>query len=151
MAIIFKFSCPQVSCAWMWWVWTFHRKVSVPPKVRKKFCNSQQQLCNGWSITLKSVFFFYFSSASGCPIASKNKALREQLSGNIKYSNGSSTTFGNRLVALSSSGNSYDPDSQTQEKTSPSHDTSTVEEKVLLHNVLQIWQTLLAITFVQCF
>ena len=90
-------------------------------------------------------------SASGCPIASKNKALREQLSGNIKYSNGSSTTFGNRLVALSSSGNSYDPDSQTQEKTSPSHDTSTVEEKVLLHNVLQIWQTLLAITFVQCF
>jgi len=73
--------------------------------------------------------FLSHRSASGCPIASKNKALREQLSGNIKYSNGSSTTFGNRLVALSSSGNSYDPDSQTQEKTSPSHDTSTVEEK----------------------
>ena len=77
------------------------------------------------------MYLILLYSASGCPIASKNKALREQLSGNIKYSNGSSTTFGNRLVALSSSGNSaYDPESQSQEKTSPTTDTA-VEEKVL--------------------
>ena len=69
-------------------------------------------------------------SASGCPLASKNKALREQLSGNIKYGNGSSTTFGNRLAALSTSGNAYDPESQSQEKTSSTNDT--IDEKVSL-------------------
>ena len=75
------------------------------------------------------VFLLLFScSASGCPLASKNKALREQLSGNIKYGNGSSTTFGNRLAALSSSGNTYDPESLTQEKTSPTNDIN--DEKV---------------------
>ena len=77
------------------------------------------------------VFLLLFScSASGCPLASKNKALREQLSGNIKYGNGSSTTFGNRLAALSSSGNTYDPESLTQEKTSPTNDIN--DEKVRL-------------------
>ena len=75
-----------------------------------------------------STTLFPFSSASGCPLASKNKALREQLSGNIKYGNGSSTTFGNRLAALSSSGNTYDPESLSQEKTSSTNDTN--DEKV---------------------
>lgn len=72
-------------------------------------------------------FYYEFPySASGCPIASKNKALREQLSG--RYGNGSSTTFGNRLATLSSSGNAYDPESLSQEKTSPLNDTA--DEKV---------------------
>ena len=81
------------------------------------------------------VFLLLFScSASGCPLASKNKALREQLSGNIKYGNGSSTTFGNRLAALSSSGNTYDPESLTQEKTSPTNDIN--DEKVRLKEII---------------
>ena len=89
--------------------------VRLWPKEKKKF--------------LMWVFLLLFScSASGCPLASKNKALREQLSGNIKYGNGSSTTFGNRLAALSSSGNTYDPESLTQEKTSPTNDIN--DEKV---------------------
>ena len=65
-------------------------------------------------------------SASGCPLASKNKALREQLSGNVKYSNGSTPSFGNRLAALSS--NSYDPEGLSQDKTSPNNDPN--DEKV---------------------
>ena len=69
-------------------------------------------------------------SASGCPLASKNKALREQLTaierGNVKYSNGSSQSFGNRLAALS--GNSYDPEGLSQDKTSASNDPN--DEKV---------------------
>ena len=81
-----------------------------------------------FNVSFLRLFSLLFSSASGCPLASKNKALREQLSGNIKYGNGSSTTFGNRLAALSSSGNTYDPESLSQEKTSPGNDTN--DEKV---------------------
>ena len=87
--------------------------------------------CEKYSKKVFNVSFLLLSfpcSASGCPLASKNKALREQLSGNIKYGNGSSTTFGNRLAALSSSGNTYDPESLSQEKTSSTNDTN--DEKV---------------------
>ena len=71
-------------------------------------------------------FLPFICSASGCPLASKNKALREQLSGNVKYSNGSTPSFGNRLAALSN--NSYDPEGLSQDKTSPNNDPN--DEKV---------------------
>ena len=81
--------------------------------------------CNHYLMPL-----FCCCSASGCPLASKNKALREQLTaierGNVKYSNGSSQSFGNRLAALS--GNSYDPEGLSQDKTSASNDPN--DEKV---------------------